>query len=92
MTQINNVDIQELERQVAIAAKPFQALIAEMQRVIVGQHDLLEGLVIGLLGNGHILIEGVPGLAKQPRSARWPRPSRRIFSVFNSRQIYCRPI
>ena len=64
MTQINNVDIQELERQVAIAAKPFQALIGEMQRVIVGQHDLLEGLVIGLLGNGHILIEGVPGLAK----------------------------
>ena len=64
MTQTNNVDIQELERQVAIAAKPFQGLIGEMQRVIVGQHDLLEGLVIGLLGNGHILIEGVPGLAK----------------------------
>jgi len=58
------LDIQDLERQVAEAAKPFQQLVTEMQRVIVGQHELLEGLVIGLLGNGHILIEGVPGLAK----------------------------
>ena len=58
------IDIQDLERQVAETAKPFQQLVSEMQRVVVGQHELLEGLVIGLLGNGHILIEGVPGLAK----------------------------
>ena len=65
MTQSHSpVDIQDLERQVAEAAKPFQQLVSEMQRVVVGQHELLEGLVIGLLGNGHILIEGVPGLAK----------------------------
>ncbi|UCD76902.1 MAG: MoxR family ATPase [Phycisphaerales bacterium] len=35
-----------------------------MHRVIVGQEDLLHGMLIGLLANGHILIEGVPGLAK----------------------------
>jgi MoxR-like ATPase len=35
-----------------------------MHRVIVGQDDLLHGMLIGLLGNGHLLIEGVPGLAK----------------------------
>ena len=65
MSSLNTpVDIQELERQVAEAAKPFQQLVNEMQRVVVGQRELLEGLVIGLLGNGHILIEGVPGLAK----------------------------
>ena len=65
MSTLNTpVDIQELERQVAEAAKPFQQLVSEMQRVVVGQRELLEGLVIGLLGNGHILIEGVPGLAK----------------------------
>lgn len=36
----------------------------EMGKVIVGQHELVEGLLVGLLADGHILIEGVPGLAK----------------------------
>ena len=39
-------------------------LITEMEKVIVGQRYLLERLLVGLLANGHILIEGVPGLAK----------------------------
>ena len=39
-------------------------LLAEIGKVIVGQKDMVERLVIGLLGNGHILLEGVPGLAK----------------------------
>jgi len=39
-------------------------LINEMEKVIVGQKYLLERLLVGLLANGHILIEGVPGLAK----------------------------
>ncbi|MDP3792058.1 MAG: AAA family ATPase [Candidatus Omnitrophota bacterium] len=39
-------------------------LLAEMEKVIVGQRYLLERLLVGLLANGHILIEGVPGLAK----------------------------
>ncbi len=39
-------------------------LLAEVGRVVVGQHALLEGLLIGLLSDGHILLEGVPGLAK----------------------------
>jgi len=39
-------------------------LIAEMKKVIVGQDYLLERLVLGLLANGHVLVEGVPGLAK----------------------------
>ena len=41
-----------------------QRLIQEMEKVIVGQKYLLERLLVGLLSNGHILIEGVPGLAK----------------------------
>ena len=40
------------------------ALRAEMEKVIVGQRYLLDRLVIGLLANGHLLLEGVPGLAK----------------------------
>ncbi len=39
-------------------------LMAEMGKVIVGQHYLVERLIIGLLADGHVLLEGVPGLAK----------------------------
>jgi len=41
-----------------------QDLIAEMEKVIVGQKYLIERLIVGLLANGHMLVEGVPGLAK----------------------------
>ncbi|MFA4988078.1 MAG: MoxR family ATPase [Candidatus Omnitrophota bacterium] len=41
-----------------------QSLIAEMGKVIVGQKYLIERLLVGLFANGHILVEGVPGLAK----------------------------
>ena len=40
------------------------ALRGEMEKVIVGQRYLLDRLMIGLLANGHLLLEGVPGLAK----------------------------
>ena len=39
-------------------------ILAEVGKVIVGQRYMVERLLIGLLGNGHCLIEGVPGLAK----------------------------
>lgn len=42
----------------------IQNLVAEMEKVIVGQKYLVERLLVGLLANGHMLIEGVPGLAK----------------------------
>src|SRR3989338_7632520 len=42
----------------------IQELVHEMEKVIVGQKYLIERLLVGLLANGHILIEGVPGLAK----------------------------
>src|SRR3990167_6343674 len=42
----------------------LQPLIQEIEKVIVGQKYLIERLLVGLLANGHILIEGVPGLAK----------------------------
>ena len=41
-----------------------QPLFSELGKVIVGQNYLTERLVIGLLANGHVLLEGVPGLAK----------------------------
>jgi MoxR-like ATPase len=55
-----------LERgaEVGRASEPFRAAIREIGRVIVGQQTLLERLVIGLLADGHLLLEGLPGLAK----------------------------
>ena len=44
--------------------KPFNALVKEVGEVIVGQEKLIHRMLIGLLANGHLLIEGVPGLAK----------------------------
>ena len=57
-------DIAAIEREVAEKSRPFRLLQDEIHRVIVGQDELVHGLLLGLLANGHILIEGVPGLAK----------------------------
>src|SRR6185503_14049785 len=45
-------------------ARPMERLLYEVKKVIVGQDHLLERLVVGLLARGHVLVEGVPGLAK----------------------------
>src|SRR4030065_2599892 len=44
--------------------KPMERVLYEVKKVIVGQDHLLERLVVALLARGHVLIEGVPGLAK----------------------------
>ena len=46
------------------AAETLKRLVDEIGRVVVGQRDLVEGLLIGLVARGHVLVEGVPGLAK----------------------------
>jgi MoxR-like ATPase len=44
--------------------KPLENVLYEVKKVIVGQDILLERLIVALLARGHILVEGVPGLAK----------------------------
>ncbi|HMR66884.1 MAG TPA: AAA family ATPase, partial [Anaerolineae bacterium] len=44
--------------------RPLERVLYEVKKIIVGQDDLLERLVVALLARGHILVEGVPGLAK----------------------------
>jgi MoxR-like ATPase len=56
--------IRELNEAVEREALFVQELLAEVNKVIVGQEKLIERLLIGLLADGHILLEGVPGLAK----------------------------
>src|ERR1044071_7272725 len=57
-------DIQELNEKIQYQSGFIDRLRDEVGRVIVGQHHMLDRLLIGLLTNGHILLEGVPGLAK----------------------------
>ena len=58
------VNVQEINRQVRDLRAGLGPLFTEMEKVIVGQRTLLDRLLAGLLTAGHILIEGVPGLAK----------------------------
>jgi MoxR-like ATPase len=55
---------QALEPRVAAGQAALQAVRAQIARVVVGQEQMIERLLIALLCNGHVLIEGVPGLAK----------------------------
>ncbi len=58
-------DQQPLDKMLAHElAGRLSGVIAETQKVIVGQKDMMEGLLLGLITGGHILLEGVPGLAK----------------------------
>src|SRR6187455_2544575 len=54
----------EITQQVKEASTWIKPLQDEISRVVVGQRYLVDGLLVGLLTNGHILLEGVPGLAK----------------------------
>ncbi|MCQ2144821.1 MAG: AAA family ATPase [Bacteroidales bacterium] len=61
---MDSVNIKELNDRIQQESSFVDLLTMEMNKVIVGQKSLIENLMIGLLANGHILLEGVPGLAK----------------------------
>ena len=61
---MNTANIRQLNEQVAHEALFLQDLLAEVNKVMVGQETLVERVLIALLADGHILLEGVPGLAK----------------------------
>ena len=64
MTEILNTDIKELNDRINKESAIIDILMLEMNKVIVGQKHMTERLMIALLSNGHVLLEGVPGLAK----------------------------
>ncbi len=59
-----HTDIQEIQARVEQESSFVERLTEQISKVIVGQQYLIDRLLIGILANGHILIEGVPGLAK----------------------------
>ncbi|AUC74550.1 AAA family ATPase [Olleya sp. Bg11-27] len=64
MEQTSTIDIKSINEKIEKESAFVDLLMLEMNKVIVGQKHMVERLLIGLLGQGHILLEGVPGLAK----------------------------
>jgi len=58
------MDIQEITRRVEKESLVLRQIMAGIEKVIVGQRNLIERMLIGLLCDGHLLLEGLPGLAK----------------------------
>jgi MoxR-like ATPase len=58
------VDVQQIKNRVVEQAETLHRLLAELTKTIVGQKEMISRLLVGLLSDGHILLEGVPGLAK----------------------------
>jgi len=61
---VTQLDVKNIGNQVRSASAPFDRLRDEIGKVIVGQTGMIKSLLVGILSNGHILLEGVPGLAK----------------------------
>jgi MoxR-like ATPase len=59
-----NEDIQLLNKQALIYSKDLELIIEEMHRSIIGQDIVLEKIILALVADGHVLLEGMPGLAK----------------------------
>ena len=59
-----NPEIQTLTEQSKTYAKQIMTIVDEVQKVIVGQEEVIKKLVIAMMADGHVLLEGVPGLAK----------------------------
>lgn len=64
MEETSTIDIKSINEKIEKESAFVDLLVMEMNKVIVGQKHMIERLLIGLLGQGHILLEGVPGLAK----------------------------
>lgn len=62
-----SIDIRQLNARIEQQSSFVTNLVTGMNQVIVGQKHLIESLLISLLSDGHILLEGVPGLAKDSR-------------------------
>lgn len=61
---MQNIDIEAINAQIRIDSAFLEDLKKETQKVIVGQDQMIDRLLLGLLTNGHVLLEGLPGLAK----------------------------
>ena len=82
-------DIRQINEKIQYSGAFIDRLRDEVSRMIVGQQYMLDRLLIGLLSNGHVLLEGVPGLAKTLISNPWLRRSMRSSAGYNLLLIFC---
>src|SRR5437899_3277737 len=64
MSSATKVDMQAITEKVKREGAFIQKVLEEIGHTVIGQKNMLEKLLIGLLADGHVLLEGVPGLAK----------------------------
>ena len=68
---------------------PLAALRRRMEESVLGQEEFIEHMLIALLAGGHLLVEGVPGLAKTRRSRFWAAASTPASTACSSRPTCC---
>ena len=81
-------DIRQLTEKVREQNYFFTLLKQEINKAIIGQEYMVDRLLIGLLGNGHVLLEGVPGLAKTLAIKLWQMRYKVNFLGFSLLPIY----
>ena len=82
-----NPDIKAINEKIIKESEFIDKIVSEVGKIIVGQTYMIERLLIGLLSNGHILLEGVPGLAKH-----FQQPLNQNSKEFNLHPIFYRQI
>ena len=85
-------DIRQLTEKVREQNYFFSLLKQEINKAIIGQEYMVDRLLIGLLGNGHVLLEGVPGLAKTLAIKSCRTRFKVFFQGYSSRQICFLPM
>ena len=85
----SSIDIRELNERIERQSGFVTNLVTGMNQVIVGQKHLIESLLIGLLSDGHILLEGVPGLAKTMAIKTLAQLVDSKFSPYSLRLTFC---
>ena len=81
---MQNIDIEAINAQIRIDSAFLEDLKRETQKVIVGQEQMIDRLLLGLLTNGHVLLEGLPGLAKTMAIKSLSKAINSKFSRFSS--------
>ena len=84
-----DVDVRAINEKIERESAFVDLLTSEMNKVIVGQKEMIERLLIGLLGNGHILLEGVPGLAKTLAINTLAKLYKDLLVEFSLPQTFC---
>ena len=85
-------DIQKLNEPIEEISHFLSDVRKEINKVIVGQEKLVDRVLIALLADGHILLEGVPGLAKTLLVKTVQIRFKPLFHASSLHRIYCRPI